>query len=302
MPADLNIAKLMIQTSLGRRLKALVLKRGGKVLAGRWRQIAATALERSVIRIEQVVLMAGKLAERSKALLPRFKLRYTFLKDFSEQTFAEAVATVIQFDQRSYAALRGIIVERFVPGMKEMKVLLRDMEAYTKRIGKGWSVPKLYSGARTPNGREIADWMVISRHSDGKVWVMSVIESKSISNTADLISHKGEEGGQLLWDFVRAKVDGLVLEHTDNEGNVVRLVVDAKQLVIEPRPLRGGTANGLYTSFIGVTPREFTNGELRKIAAQHVDIERWPWPVDEFELMHMIRALEIELAGVDVVH
>ena len=295
MSTNLELIEVLLKTRLGTRMKAVVLKKGGKVLAKRWKRLARQAATRVGLRADSVLLVVGALAQRAAELLPKYQRQYSFLATFSPRAFADAVATVAVLDRRSYRALRGIIVERYVPDMREMGALLSNLANYARRSDRKWSTPTLISGVRTPDGREIADWMVLCTHPDGRIWVMALIESKSISNTADLVSHRGTGLGQHLWDILRAKSQGLQIERVDAQGNLTQTVVLPSKLVLQPRPLQGSTSSGLYTDLIGVTPRAFSNGELRKLSSQCVSIERWPWPVDEDEMLRFLRDLGNEL-------
>jgi hypothetical protein len=151
---------------------------------------------------------------------------------------------------------------------------------------KGWGQPEVVSGVRTPNCKELADWMIVSQHPDGRIWIMAIIESKSISNTKDLMEHQGANFGQHLWDIYRALGEGMDVERTT-----------ADQVVTTPyRPPKvvGGVppaASGFNTRFIAVKPRDFTTGEVNSLGIQRIHIEEWPWPVDEHKTLKLIEDL-----------
>lgn len=300
MARNVKAVEKYAKKALGRRIKAVALRKGGAALRRVWASTINRALARKALDGRLLMLVLGDIAGRAKKLWPRFSRRYSFLSRFSEQTFAEAVAEVLKFDRRSYQAIRGYIVERFIPDMKQMGGLMKELKALALKADPKWSAPKLVSGAQTPDGRQIADWLIVSAHPDGRVWIMSVVESKSISNTEDLAAHRGRLFGQHLNDVIRAQEKGIVLEWAE-DGVVMSLEVSPKKIVFEAPPVNGPVKGKLYTRFIGVTPRKFKPSELKKLAAQGVSIERWDWPVDEDDLLRMIHDLETELGSFEVV-
>jgi hypothetical protein len=280
MSARLEIVRAVVKTPLGKEVKEFILMRAGRVIARRIARVAQTNLEKSVSTT--AILVAAAIAEAAQRVYPRFLKKYPFLARFDQRVWAETIARLLNRGREDLRALRGVIVERFVPDMQQMTGLLKTLE---KRVTKGWTRPRLVSGARTPDGTELADWLIISEGPNGELWIMAIIESKSISNTRDLVRSRGRDVGQHLWDYLRMKSEGLVLQ-IEGEVRTFR----PRQIQVNPVPLGAPPPkSGLTTELIAVTPREFTAGELRNLSHQGANITRWPWPVDEDEMSRLIR-------------
>lgn len=276
------------RTRLGRSEREYLLKRYGQIISRRWRFVIKTAAGESERITALAVQMLGALAKRAAELYPRFAKKYDFVAKLTQQEWAETVATLInRGEKENLRAVRGVIVERYIPTMKEMEKLYADSVKLAK--ARGWGEPALVSGVRTlKDGKEIADWMIVAEHKDGRIWIMALIESKSISNTVDLVAHGDNPVGQHLWDIFRAKSAGIKIERFQ-KGALTSKSYVAEKIVAGVAP-PGGTVKET-TRLIGVTPRDFTPGEISKLAVKGVFIERWPWPVDEIRLFKMIEEL-----------
>jgi hypothetical protein len=284
MSFQITLVRWLSGTVLGREVKAYFIRIGKRRLALRFTRLAEHDFTLAVRR--GVLDVVAAMIKRARDLYPTFVAKYSFLVGFEEDVWAETVAATIAEGDTELRSLRGKIVERFIPGMKEMRELYARLGKLAE--SKGWKILEPISGARTPDGNEIADWMIVAEHKDGRIWVMALIESKSISNTRDLVSHKGRGVGQHLWDWIRLKTEGLVL--TKEGGEAVKYLPEK----IEGAPVPLGApppSHGLTTDLIGVTPRDFTKGELKKLAGLGVDIKRWPWPVDQDEFAKMLQEL-----------
>src|SRR4029450_5108101 len=98
----------------------------------------------------EVAYLAGMLGQRALDLYAMFLKKYSFIATLSQQEWADAIAALInRGGKQDLRALRGIIVERFVPSMGQLTDLMTDL---TKLAAgrKGWGVPQLVSGVRTP--------------------------------------------------------------------------------------------------------------------------------------------------------
>lgn len=277
----------LTRTRLGRVEREYLLRSYGKVIRRQWKVVVAVA-EGATARIPaNVLLVADALIKRAADLYPAFAKKYDFVAKFTQQEWTEAVARLItRGEKENIRGIRGVIVERFIPTMKQMTALYDDMVKLAK--ANGWGEPALISGVRTLNGKELADWMIIAERADGSVWIMAIVESKSISNTADLVVHGKKPVGQFLWDIWRAKKDGMRIESVVKGGVNTRLIDPKKIVAGVPPP---GQHLPDTTRLIGVTPRDFTTGELNKLAGMRVRPERWPWPVDEHKLLNMLEEM-----------
>jgi hypothetical protein len=290
--SDYKLVMALVKTPLGKEVKEWTLLRGGKVLAKRISRLAVKEFGGNVLVHEALAAALG-LIELAERAYPRYVAKFPFLKGFTKITFAEAIQRAATAGGKNIASIRGEIVEFFIREAEQMRQLMGTLEKRAAAAGKGWKKPQLVRGARTPDNLEIADWMVISEHENGDIWVMAIIESKSVSNTADLVA--GERPvGQHLWDYVRMRSEGLVLD-----WDVKPKTYTPKQIKLNPRPAYGNVPppSKLPTELIGVTPREFTTREFEKLHAQGVNVDRWPWPVDEDELAKLIRQLRRDFGG-----
>lgn len=274
------------RTRMGRVEREYLMRAYGRVIRRRWKLVIKIAEEESEKLTAKLILAAGALAKRAAELYPRFAKKYPFVAKLTQQEWAEAVARLINRGEKEHLkAIRGVIVERFVPSMKEMTKLYDDMVKLAK--ANGWGEPALVSGVRTPNGKELADWMIVAEHKDGRVWIMALIESKSISNTSDLVFHGEKPVGQHMWDIFRAKSDGIKIERFEKGALKAKTYGQGKVVVGMP-----GSNVKETTRLIGVTPRDFTPGEIKKLVAKGLPLpERWAWPVDEQQLFKMLSEL-----------
>jgi hypothetical protein len=288
---EIKFLERMFKSKLGSRVRQfLILDK--KIVAKRWKSIANAALERQVVRAPDVLLVAAEIARASAFLRKKLLDRFVWLNKFSDQSFAEVCATVLTRGRRSEFAIRGLLVERFIPDMAEMESLFLDLKKAVKLAEKDWGAPTLLSGLRTKNGRQIADWVVCSVHKDGRIWVMALVESKSISNMEELIEKEGRGAGQFMWDYLRAKGEGLVIDVVDAQGNVAPRVFDAAKVVLEPI-VSGATKMPKYpTRLIGVIPAKFTARQRLNIASAGLKIEEWKWPVSQSEVLKLIAAIK----------
>jgi hypothetical protein len=291
--SDYKLVMALAKTPLGKEIKEWTLLRGGKVLAKRVARLAAKdlALGGNVLVHEALAAALG-LLELAEKNFPRYVANYPFLAKFTKITFAEAIQRVATAGAKDFKAIRGEVVEFFIREAPNTAALLSTLEERASRV-KGWGKPELVRGVRTPDNLEIADWMIVSQHENGDLWVMAIIESKSVSNTVDLAA--GERPvGQHLWDYIRMRSEGLVLD-----WDVQPREFTPKQIKVNPRQAFGPVPppSALPTELIAVTPREFTEGQLKKLRPQGVGLTRWPWPVDEDELLRLVRQLKRDFGG-----
>jgi hypothetical protein len=289
MSLQFEIIEGLKVTTAGKTWRQYLIRSFNRTVRLRWVRVAQLAAK-AVEKIPgEVALIAGALGKRALDLYAVFLKKYSFIAKLSQEEWADAIATLInRGSEQDLRALRGIIVERFVPSMDQLADLMTDLTKLASGR-KGWGAAQLVSGVRTPAGREVADWMVVSVHEDGRIWLMAIIESKSISNTKDLVAHKGTEMGQHLWDIFRAKSEGIVLTKVEGDA-AIATAYNPKAIVAEIPPHQGAT-DGFYTRFIGVIPRDFTTGEINRLAIKGIGIEQWSWPVDQKKMMDMINEL-----------
>lgn len=237
-------------------------------------------------------IAAGSLEESLKAY-DRLAVRFpSILSGVERTTFADLVTEVLKSGDRSFESLRGLLVEKLFRDLPEAVELVKSMDKIrlvANRGLKGWGPARIVIGVRDRLGRELGDLMVVSEHTDGRVWVMALVESKSLSNTRDLVEHGERAVGQHLWDYTRANATGLMIEGVYYKPSQVVLkpvpparwtgagaVVGLKSAAERTQELAGG----LFTQFIGYAPREMTKGEIRTVAAQGIQLEVWTWPFD----------------------
>lgn len=288
---EIKILEREFKSKLGSRVRQfLILDK--KIVAKRWKSLAIAALERQVVLAAHVLVVAAEIARASAFLRKKLLDRFVWLDKFSDQSFAEVCATVINRGRQSEFAVRGLLVERFIPDMAEMEALLLDLKKAVKLAEKDWGAPTLKSGLRTKNGRQIADWVVCSVHKDGRIWVMALVESKSISNMEELIEKEGRGAGQFMWDYLRAKGEGLVIDVVDAQGNVTPQVFDASKVVLEPMVSGAAKTPKYPTRFIGVIPEKFTARQRLNAASAGLKIEEWKWPVSRSEMLKLMAAIE----------
>ncbi|GLR83773.1 hypothetical protein [Bradyrhizobium iriomotense] len=291
MTFDWKIARRAVRTRAARSEVEVLLMRYGKIIRRRWVRVAKLAVKTALELDGEVIRVMSAIDERAGELYVKFIKKYPFIGKLSRQEWNEAIARLInRGNKEDVKAIRGVIVERFVQGMDEFAKLYDEMAVLAAKT-KGWQKPEIVSGVRTPNGRELADWMIVSQHPDGRIWIMAIVESKSISNTKDLVEHKGADFGQHLWDIYRALGEGMDVERTTS-GQVT------KTRYLPPNVVGGvpsATSSGFGTRFIAVKPRDFTTGELNRLGVQGIRIEQWPWPVDERRMLDLVNDLLGEL-------
>jgi hypothetical protein len=284
-----EIVERLTRTRFGKTERQYLFKRFGKVIRRSWRVVREVSEQEAAKLAAATILMAGKLAERAAQLYPKFAKRYPFVAALTEQEWAEAVARLInRGEKENIKGIRGVIVERFIPTMKQMTKLYDEMVVLAKK--NGFDVPALISGARTLDGKELADWMIISQHPDGRVWIMAIVESKSISNTVDLVFHGDKPVGQHLWDIWRAKSIGFKFEKV-HKGGITTTNVKPGRIVA------GRPGSNEPTRLIAVAPRDFTPAEIKKLTVKGLPLpEHWDWPVDQHDLLKMLNELMDALA------
>lgn len=288
---DIRILERAFKSKLGIRIRQyLILDK--KIVAKRWKSIAVAALDRQVVKSADVLLVAAAIARESAALRAKLLNRFAWLSKFSDQSFAEIYSRLLNRRGEKLFSIRGELVEKFIPDMAEMKALLTDLEKAAKLAGKDWGPPKLMSGLRTTNGRQIADWVVCSVHPDGRIWVMALIESKSISNMEELIEKEGRGAGQFMWDYLRAKGEGLIIDVVDAQGNVRPRTFEAAKVMLEPVASGATKAPKYPTRMIGVIPEKFSARQRLNAASAGLRIEEWTWPVSRAEMLKLIAAIE----------
>lgn len=292
---DIAIIERLFKSKLGARTRQFLIF-DKKIIAKRWKSVVLAELDRLAVDLSKVLLLAGPLAEQALALRAKLRTRFNWLDKFSEQAFAEVYATVLNRGHHVDVVVRGLVVERFIPDMLEMETLLKQMTKLAKESGKKWGAPKLMSGLRTPNGRQIADWVVCSVNQDGRVWIMALVESKSISNMENLIGQEGRGVGQFLWDHLRAKGEGLIIDAVDAQGNVSVRSFAAADVLLEPVMRGVGKTPRFPTRFIGVIPEKFSKRAALNKNSAGLLIDEWTWPVSQAEVLKLIRKIEDSLA------
>jgi len=241
-----------------------------------------------------------------------FVLRYpTVLKGIEKPTFAEMVKEAMTRGKRSYEALRGLIVEKMGWDLTETKDMHAAMEKVTKalakRFGTKWSAPRLVANVTDGEGKQLGDLLLISTAPDGRVWIMAVIESKSLSNTVELSKMEGKELGQHMWDWVRAKTRGVIIDgKVYKPGKVLCEPVPAASrastdavVSVKSAATRQAEMTGYYTQFIAFVPKDLTAGQIRNISRQGIQIETWlrPFDLDDYAKFHRALLAELKLAG-----
>lgn len=305
MSARIELVSFVLKTSVGRSLKAIVLRRGGKVLFERVQRLARQGLVRRVGAQISQSWMIGAIMERALGLYPKYLAKYPFLSRFPPERFAETVAEVMPLNQRSLRVLMGLIIERYIPEMAQMRRLLRESRTLATKAGKQWSEPVLVSGCRTLEKKgkelevkELGDWLIVSRHEDGRVWVMAIIESKSLHSVDGLIPGAGEGqvgAGQHLWDIARFRSEGFRYAETVGSTLVEYRVPSAKVVVEHMPPVAQRKPGGYYTRLVAVAPRPLKASELKRLGAAGVDLEHWDWPIEPRELLPMVDQIYADL-------
>ena len=263
-----------------------------KIVSRRTKSMVKAYLGGLEVRAAKVLLVEGAVAAHVLRLRSSLLGRFPWLAKFSEQSFAEICGTVLNRGKSVDVVIRGLSVERLIPDMKEMEILLGQMGKAIKGKGPGWGKPQLLSGLITPNGRQIADWVVASIHEDGRIWVMAIGESKSISNMEDLLDKNGRGAGQFLWVYLRAKGEGLVIDVVDGQGNVTKRAFDAKNVLLEPIRQGASKAPAFPTRMIAIVPEKFSQRALLNKASRDLAFEEWAWPVSQGDLLRLIEAIE----------
>lgn len=100
------------------------------------------------------------------------------------------------------AAVKGLLLEIAVVKSDEFAKLQARMAAKLKALPRNseWGdTLHVVTGARTLDGREIGDVLLVAYSRDRKkVWVMAIVESKSESNALALIDHASQGSGQVV--------------------------------------------------------------------------------------------------------
>ncbi|GAB4055861.1 hypothetical protein [Catellatospora paridis] len=302
-------------TKFARRVKRLSLQIFGKEVVRYEIRAAPRAIAAAGRRdLERLVkLITGAVVSAALKLYDRFYSEYskTILKNMDRVTFADIVAQAMNRGEMSTQSLRGLIVERlarFRPELTDMMAALdRVRLRASEKLVKKWGDVQLVGGVVDGRGKQLGDLLAVSVHPDGRVWVLAVFESKSISNVDDLTRLKDLPVGQHLWDYVRAKAHGVTIEgrHFKPEKVVLEPVpISARTgttAVVGPKTAdqRLAELNGYYTQFIGFVPKEMSNNQARRISAQGIQLELWRWPFDlkEYDQFQeaLIKALDAKL-------
>ncbi|MEU7827237.1 hypothetical protein [Catellatospora sp. NPDC049133] len=293
-------------TKFARGVKRLSLQIFGKEVVRYEIRAAPKALAAASMRdLERMVkLITGAVVAEALKLYDRFLSRFpTILTGVERATFADIVAQAMGRGEMSPQSLRGLIVERLARSLPELEDMMSALDKVRARasakLSKKWGKVQLVGGVTDGQGKQLGDLLAISVHPDGRVWVLAVFESKSISNLDDLTRLKDLPVGQHLWDYVRAKGHGLMIDGRHFKP---------EKVVLEPVPVRartGGTAvvgpkdaaqrlaemDGYYTQFIGFAPKEMSNNQALRIAAQGIQLELWRWPFDLTEYGKFQQAL-----------
>jgi hypothetical protein len=190
-----------------------------------------------------------------------------------------------------------------LPELDQLMVAMRKVrQATNQRLGERWGPPRFASNVLDGNARQLGDLLIVSVHPDGRVWVLAVLESKSVSNIEDLARLGNRPVGQHLWDYLRGRSTGLTIDGRYFKPAQVQLApVPVTQwsgpavVGTKPEATRLAEMTGAYTQFIGFVPRELTNGQVRNIAAQGIQVEIWRWPFDLADWDRLQRALTDEL-------
>ena len=299
MSRSVELVRLIAGTDLGKRIEVWMLRVFGKdVIKVSSREVERLGVELSMSMQQAVKLVIAGVLNEALRIHPTLLARHPkVLGKVDAAVFAELIQVAMARGNRSFEALRGLLVERLLRTLPEFDELMKTLDlalAAANKRARGWGPATVVSGVVDGEGKEIGDLLVISTHKDGRVWIMSVLESKSISNTKDLVNLADRAVGQHLWDFARARsrgvsIDGkfvkpskVVMEPVPVVQRTGGAVIDAKATAERARQM----TRGLYTEFVGFAPREMTNGELRRIAAQGIQLEIWRWPftIDEFSM------------------
>lgn len=286
MSYTVTFVRAFRKTPLGRQFRLFLIRRNGKTIGRRFVALEAKLARRVFSAAEEAAIREAShaLTVIADRLYTHLAHKYPFLTRVDPAAWRTTVLILLARKRQEFKALRGLIVEAFVPDMAEMKALLADCR---KLVGtrKGWGPPRQVTGARTLDGREIGDLLVISEHPDGRVWIMAIVESKSLSNTKDLITLPGEPG-QHLWDYVRFKTNGFKLPGPPGKASEWL----PEKIEIEPIPRGTKPRPGAFeTKLIAVTPEDFTPYQVNRLIAAGHDIVHWRWPINPGEFDPFLR-------------
>ncbi|GIF97709.1 hypothetical protein [Catellatospora citrea] len=306
MSKVVSLIRLGHGTKFAKKVKWLSLQIFGKEVARYEIRAAPRALAAAGMRdLERLVkVITGAVVSEALKLYDRFLSRFpTILTGVERATFADIVAQAMGRGEMSPQSLRGLIVERLARSLPELEDMVKALDRVrlraSEKLAKKWGKVQLVGGVADGQGKQLGDLLVVSVHPDGRVWVLAVFESKSISNIDDLTRLKDLPVGQHLWDYVRAKGHGLIIDGRR---------FAPEKVVLEPVPFRaraGTTAvvgakstadrlaemSGYYTQFIGFAPKEMSNNQALRIAAQGIQLELWRWPFDLNEYDKFQKAL-----------
>ncbi len=310
MSKVVSLIRLGHGTGFARRVRRLSLQIFGKEVVRYELRAAPRALAAAGMRdLERLVkLITGAVVSEALRLYDRFLSRFpAILTGIDRATFADIVAQALNRGNMDDRALRGLIVERLARALPELNDMMRALDRVrlraSEKLTKKWGKVELVGGVADGQGKQLGDLLVISRHPDGRVWVLAVFESKSVSNMDDLTRLKELPVGQHLWDYVRARGHGVIIE-----GEFIK----PEKLLLEPVPVRARTGgatvvgpknaaqrlaemDGYYTQFIGFAPKEMSNNQALRIASQGIQLELWRWPFDLTEYGKFQDALKAAL-------
>lgn len=195
----------------------------------------------------------------------------------ARHVFDRAVATSSDY----VSAIKGLLLEISIIKSARFDLLKGRLAAkLSKAAKKGDWVDELHvvTGARTLDGREIGDILVVAYSKDKKrVWVMAIVESKSESNAIALIDHATRGRSDDVLEVIGQHGTG-VKRLQESGVRIDKLEFGKGSIQVEP-PKKGLDLQHEenLTEFIGVVPPDTAPGVLNKLRSggprQGVQIE-----------------------------
>lgn len=140
MSYRVELVRVIKKTPLGKEIRRYLLRRNGKVVGRRMVTIAEKrTLRRALTKAEEAAVKEGREAITvvAEQLYKQLSNRYAFLKHVDPEVWRATVFTLMTRGRREFKALRGLVVEAFVPSMKEMQALEGDARSSLSRETRG---------------------------------------------------------------------------------------------------------------------------------------------------------------------
>ena len=151
MNYTVTLVRVFSKTPLGRQFRLFLIKRNGKTIGRRVVALEAKQTRRVLSAADEAAIREARLALTVIAdrLYTSLATKYAFLKRVDPAAWRSTVLILLSRKRQEFKALRGLIVEPFVPDMPQMKALMADCR---KLVGtrKGWGPPRQVTGAPRP--------------------------------------------------------------------------------------------------------------------------------------------------------